>query len=84
MVVAYTPEIYAEILDFIVSSPTPEAIIAFQPSDELESRLTELLDLNKQERLSGEQREELEGFLQLNHFINMLKIRAREKLAKHE
>lgn len=81
MVLAYPPAIFAEILDFMVSSPTPEDIIAFKPSVELDDRLTELLMKNKQDTLTDDEQKELEAFLQLNHFMNMLKIRARQKLA---
>lgn len=84
MVLAYPPSIFSEILDFMVSSPSPEDIIAFKPSLELEARLTELLTKNKQDALIDEEQEELESFLQLNHFVNMLKIRARRKLVEDE
>lgn len=84
MVLAYPPAIFSEILDFMVSSPSPEAIIAFKPSAQLEARLTELLTLNKQDALTDDEREELDAFLELNHFMNMLKIRARQKLAEHD
>jgi len=84
MVLAYPPEQFAEILDFIVSAPSPEAIIAFKPSAHMEARLAELMHKNKQETLTDDERQELEGFLQLNHLVNMLKIRARKKLIPHE
>lgn len=84
MLLAYPPAIFSEILDFIVSSPSPEEIVAFKPSTALEDRLDTLLAKNKQEQLSADEREELNSFLQLNHFMNMLKIRARQKLDDHE
>jgi hypothetical protein len=84
MVLAYPPDKFAEILDFMVSSPSPEAIIAFKPSAQMEIRMTQLMSHNKQDILSDEDRDELEALLQLNHFVNMLKIRARKKLATHE
>lgn len=84
MAVAYPPQIFAEMLDFMVSSPSPEAIIAFKPSSQLEARLTMLMTKNKQDALTPDEREELDAFLQLNHFMNMLKIRARKKLAQDE
>jgi len=80
MVLAYPSSIFSEILDFMVSSPSPEDIIVFKSSPELEVRLTELLTKNKHDDLLDEERQELESFLQLNHFMNMLKIRARKKL----
>jgi hypothetical protein len=84
MAVAYPPQIFAEMLDFMVSSPSPEAIIAFKPSSQLEAHLTALMTKNKQDALTPDEREELDAFLQLNHFMNMLKIRARKKLAQDE
>lgn len=84
MVLAYPPAIFSEVLDFIVSSPSPEEIISFKPSANLEAQLEQLLTKNKQNQLTIDEREELDSFLQLNHFMNMLKIRARQKLASYE
>ena len=77
---AYPHPIFSEMLDFMVTSPSPEDIIAFKPSASLEARLAELMLKNKQETLTPVEQHELDGFLQLNHFMNMLKIRARQKL----
>ena len=80
--VATQPEtLFAEIIDFLASTPTPEAILAFKPSERLEQRLGELLEQNRQETLAAEERGELDEFLRMNHFMNMLKIRTRQKLA---
>jgi hypothetical protein len=80
--VATQPEtLFTEIIDFLASTPTPEAILAFKPSDRLEQRLSDLLEQNRQETLTAEERGELDEFLRMNHFMNMLKIRARQKLA---
>jgi hypothetical protein len=84
MVLAYSPAQFEEILDFMVSAPSPEAIVAFKPSAELEARLSELMAKNKQDTLTDDERDELQAFLQLNHLMNMLKIRARQKLAADE
>lgn len=84
MVLAYPPDKFAEILDFMVSSPSQQAIIAFKPSAQMEARLTELMTRNKQDTLTEDEHEELEAFLQLNHFVNMLKIRAHKILATDE
>ena len=80
--VATQPEtLFAEIIDFLASTPTPEAILAFKPSDRFEQRLSDLLEQNRQETLTAEERGELDEFMRMNHFMNMLKIRARQKLA---
>lgn len=74
--------VFAEIIDFLASTPTPEDIIAFKPSDYLQQRLSYLLDQNRNDNLTAEERTELDEFLRMNHFFNMLKIRARQKLAE--
>lgn len=79
MVLAYRPAIFEEILDFILSSPSPEEIIPFKSSKILETRLLELLTKSKQESLTRNGQNELESFLQLNHFMHLLKLRACKK-----
>lgn len=69
-----------EVADFILSAPTPEQIIAFKPSDRSEDRLSKLLSLNRQGTLAENDRAELDQYLWVNHLMNMLKIRVREKL----
>lgn len=80
MSIAQPDTLFAEIIDFLASTPTPEDIIAYKPSDVLEQRLKYLLEQNKQDKSTAEEREELDEFLRMNHFMNMLKIRARQKL----
>jgi len=70
-----------EILMFLCSAPTPEQIIAFKPSDTSEDRLSKLLSLNRQGTLSASDRAELDQYLWVNHLMNMLKIRVRQKMA---
>ena len=74
--------LFNEILDFLSSTPTPEAILAFRPSTELQSRASELLEKNRAGSLSDEDRAELDEFQRMNHFMSMLKIRASEKVSK--
>jgi hypothetical protein len=68
--------IYREIVDFLSSSPTAEQIAAFKISDEAQERLEELLDKNREEGLTPEERSELDTYGQLNHLIIRLKARA--------
>ncbi len=82
MAVAQPNTLFSEIIDFIASTPTPEDIIAFKPSDRLEQRLSDLLERNRQDSLTAEGQAELDEFLRMNHFMNLLKIRAREKLTE--
>lgn len=82
MAVAQPDTLFSEILDFLASTPTPERIITFRPSDQLEQRLSYLLEQNGEDALTAEEQRELDEFLRMNHFMNMLKIRARQKLAE--
>lgn len=70
-----------EILDFLLSAPTPEAVVALRPSSATQERLRMLLEGNREGTLSEAEQAELDSYLQLEHFVRRLKIRAREKLA---
>jgi len=70
-----------EVLDFLLSAPTPQEVIDLRPSPAAQERLRYLLDGNRNESLNDAERAELDSYLQLEHFVRQLKIRAREKLA---
>ena len=72
---------FDSVLDFLASTPTPEQIIAYQPSDVLQQRLSELLSQNRSGRLSTAEQTELDEFLRMNRFMSRLKLKARQKLA---
>jgi hypothetical protein len=73
--------LFDEVLDFLASAPTPEQIVAFHPSEALQARARYLLDANRDGTLTADERTELDDFSRLNHFVSMLKIRARKRLA---
>lgn len=70
-----------EITDFLASSPTPQEIITFKPSEVLERRALDLLQRNRENRLTTEERAEMEEFMRMDHFMTLLKAKARLKLA---
>ncbi len=74
------PVLFDEITDFLAAAPSLEAIVAYTPSPELDQRLHELLDKNSQHEMTAEERDELTEFLRMNHFLRMLKLKARLKL----
>lgn len=74
------PILFDEILDFLASTPTPQAILEFRPSEQLQSRASSLLDKNRSGELTGDERHELDEFQRMNHFMTMLKARARQRL----
>ena len=72
---------YEEIVDFIASGPSSRAVVEFEPSDEAQERLHELMDRKKNDVLTAEEQSELDHFLQLEHLMRLAKARARERLA---
>jgi hypothetical protein len=83
MSITYSP-VYDEVYKFLVSSPTPEQIIAFRPSDATQERVRQLLDANKSGNLTIDQQTELDEFENVNHFVSMLKIYARQQSADNQ
>ena len=72
--------LFDEILDFLASAPSQEEIIAFRPSEDLQMRASTLLDKNRHGNLSTDEQVELDEFQRMNHFMTILKAKARQKL----
>lgn len=70
-----------EVFEFLITQPTPEQIVAFHPSRSSQERMSYLLEANRNGQISNDELEELYEYLQLGRFMNMLKIKAREKLS---
>lgn len=71
-----------EVFAFLVSSPTPEQIIAFRASEATLMRVRYLLDTNRNSRLTDDENEELDELEQANDFMNNLKAYAKLSLKK--
>lgn len=69
---------YEEVIDFIAAGTTPEAVVAFRPSDSVQQRVGELVKRSKEGAISPEDQSELEDYLQLEHIMIMAKARARQ------
>ena len=72
---------FEEIIDFLISAPLPEEVLAFKPSIETQLQLEELLSKNEEGSLSTEEQKEMEQFLMLEHLMRLAKSKARQKLA---
>jgi hypothetical protein len=70
-----------EILDFLLSQPSPEQIIELRASESAQQRLRYLLDGNRNQKLNDSERVELDSYIQLDNLVSRLKARARVKLA---
>lgn len=69
-----------EILDFVTSSPSLEAIVNFKYSDETLERVNHLSEKSNDDALSQEELLELSEFKQAAHIMEQLKIRAQRRL----
>lgn len=71
-----TPQAYLEVLDFLVTRPTPQDIIAFKVSPEAQDRRSTLLDKNREGILTEAEVAELDVYEQLEHLMILMKARA--------
>jgi hypothetical protein len=69
-----------EIARFIASHPTPEQVIAFQPSPDVVKRAYELIDAERIGMLSKEEYEEMESYLIIQHIMILAKAEAHRQL----
>ncbi len=67
---------YVEAVDLLTQEPSPEAIVAFRFSDEVESRVSELLARSSDDELSLAEEIELDRFGQLEERLQLVKARA--------
>jgi len=72
---------YLEIIDFIASGTTPQAVVDYRPSPEAQNRVADLIQREKEGDLSAEERSELDHFMDLEHILRVAKARARQILA---
>ena len=72
---------YLEIIDFIASGTTPQAVADYRPSPEAQHRVAELIAREKESGLSAEEKSELDHFMDLEHIPRVAKARARQILA---
>ncbi|HLY26670.1 MAG TPA: hypothetical protein VKQ72_10045 [Aggregatilineales bacterium] len=71
---------YEEVLEFLTSTPTPQQIIAFRPSEMTQARISTLLEANRNGQLTPQEHAELDEFEQIEHLMRRLKIRAHARL----
>lgn len=77
MAFAPAQTIFDEVTDFLARAPGPEAIIEYRPSDVLATRVQELMERNRSGSLTADEQAEMDEFLRMEHFMTMLKLKAR-------
>jgi hypothetical protein len=66
-----------EFLAFLARGPQSSEIIAFQPSPEAVQRVRDLLQRNKEGKLSPEEDAEMDDIAELDHLVTQVKAQAR-------
>lgn len=69
-----------EVISFLSTSPTLERIVGYKISAAAQARLEELLEKNREARLTAEETAELEQYLQYRHILILLKSSARRAI----
>lgn len=78
---AQTAKAYEEVIDFIAAGTRPSSIIAFRPSETTKQRVADLVEREKSDGLTAEEKSELDLYLQLEHLMRLAKARARRYAA---
>jgi hypothetical protein len=68
------------VTDFLGSAPSLEEIVAYRLPHELQERAHYLLQKNRENTLTNDERAEMEEFRQLDHLLTLVKAKARLKL----
>jgi hypothetical protein len=76
-----TNRAYEEVIDFLAAGTSPANIVAFRPSEEAKRRVARLIELDKSDSLTPEEKSELEHYVQLEHLMRLAKARARRRLS---
>jgi hypothetical protein len=74
-------ETAAEIIEFLLSSPTADQIMAYHVSDRAQARLQRLLALNEAGLLSEAEAQELDEMERVEHVMILLKAQAAQTQA---
>ena len=66
-----------EVANFIAMTD-PAKVLTFRPSEETRQRVSDLIEREKTEGISDEEKRELDYYMQLEHLMRMAKIYARK------
>jgi hypothetical protein len=72
--------VYEEIIDFIAGGTSPSDVAAFVPSAAARDSVAALLERQKTDSLSVEEKAEFAHYLEVEHIMRLAKARARQHL----
>lgn len=70
----------SEVLEKLATLPAPEEIVALKPSAQLQARISELLEKNREGGLSAEEESEWQRYEYVEHVVRIAKGRAMLRL----
>lgn len=68
-------EVYRYILEFLASNPSPQAILSFKPTPQMQKRINELLEKNRTGQITPTESAELEEYVRIDDLLSLLKAR---------
>jgi hypothetical protein len=74
---------YEELAELIASGGGPEAVAAYQASPTTRQRVSDLIEREKANTLTEDERSELDHYMQIEHVVRLAKARANARLS-HE
>ncbi|GAA4359868.1 hypothetical protein GCM10023185_26930 [Hymenobacter saemangeumensis] len=72
---------YEEIIDWLANGFTPDKLVAYRPSENVQERVADLIRREKNSGLDTAESQELAHYLQLEHLLRLAKAKARHRLA---
>jgi hypothetical protein len=73
--------VYMELVDFVAHGSTVEQVANFRPSTEAMKRLAQLLERQRDSKLTDEESSELDNYVRLEHILGLAKAKAQLILA---
>lgn len=77
------PHIYESLAEFIASMD-PMKVLGFHAPEDIQNRVDELLEKEKEQGLSEQEEDELEHYFILEHIVRLAKSRARLLISKDQ
>jgi hypothetical protein len=68
-------EVYRYVLEFLASTPSPEAILNFKMTAAMQERISDLLEKNRSDQLTPAESAELDEYVRIDNLVSLLKTR---------
>lgn len=72
----------AELVEFLSQNPTPQEVLKYEISDKYQKRINRLSELNGEEEIKENERQELEEWVKFNHICILLSAKATKYLKR--